>query len=89
MGRPQREVLELLDLCIRSCVRLLGLAPDSGVYVIQGPVGPTTDGDVDFLGPPVVTTLDGTPVLQPRKRHDLWNWMCSFQPWTLRRRNWR
>lgn len=88
MGRGQAIVLELLDHAIRTVAGCWAHARqgkdaavfaqhESGVFVLRGDLGRKSDkeGAVDFLEYPVLARLDGSVVLEPKKRDELWEWM--------------
>jgi hypothetical protein len=92
LKRMQQQALGLFDQCIRHAAEhaLFGVAPGSGVYLMRGPLGASTEGrrKVDFTGPQTVETLSGNAVLRPRSRWELWDWLCCGTPWQARNERW-
>lgn len=92
MHKMQLPALQLIDACIRHAIKSeeFGLTPDSGVYEIRGQLEAEISGHrkVDFVGPQTVRTLDGEPVLAPRTRFELWDWLCAGPHGPLRNERW-
>jgi hypothetical protein len=90
LGRAQARVLKDFDLVIRAAVTRptdgVRLDERSGVYLVRGLLRAEDSGrrKVNFSGPQVVERLDGTPVLQPTSRVELWDWLNGGQGWTSR-----
>jgi hypothetical protein len=60
--------------------------PDSGVYVIRGPLDAEECGrhKVDFAGPQIVYRLDDSIAFQPKKRTELYDWIRGQSGWKPR-----
>jgi hypothetical protein len=92
MKPMQQAILGLVDQCIRHAAKdeLFGLTPDSGVFEIRGQLAADRWGHrkVDFVGPQIITTLGGEPVLAPKTRFELWDWLCHGPHGRLRNERW-
>jgi hypothetical protein len=90
IGAMQAKVLMALDRVLRAAVINrppgLELHPDSGVFILRGPLEAQTEGrkKVDFAGPQIVERLDGTIVLKPKTRGELFDWINGGPGWAPR-----
>jgi hypothetical protein len=99
LSGAQKKVLEHLDACIRHAIAHpppgLRLHPDSGVFIVRGPLDAEIRGrrKVNFTGRQIVYRLDESVALEPQTRIEFYDWVYGRPGWTSRdgahRREWR
>jgi len=87
LGNQQQKNLLQLERAFAVAIKAGILDPRSGIFVLRGKVLGSANGrrEVDFNGPQILCSSNGSEIQEFHKREELYSWLNCGTNWTPRK----